>query len=401
MTFGLPVHLAPLSQSTSFGRALHATGLVCLAGAALLAIAFGLPWPALILLPVMVVLLGLLDRRRSTIASLAYLAVGAATVYGYTLQFATAVDLAALTDAFTIAPVKVALVMVGGAGVGAVAGLRWCTAGFLLAEAASAVALAQSGTALFFDQFTALAFLSTAAILLLSWYAAERAKRTTPMLHRAAVDHLMSVMRRRVQVRAAAVTHDTVLSDLAAIALSPAGPMTAALRAQLERSASLIATAELLTDAPTPADQRAGWLGSPLYAAVTEAQALGLDVDVTGDRAASLALEPHRAVALGLAVKQCLVNVIQHSETMDAEVAIHGAAGELLVMVIDTGRGFDGTDVASDRLGLSGSVRARIEDVDGSVRIWSTPGRGTSVVIRLPLAESARSDAPARNEGGR
>jgi signal transduction histidine kinase len=53
-------------------------------------------------------------------------------------------------------------------------------------------------------------------------------------------------------------------------------------------------------------------------------------------------------------------------------------------MVIDTGRGFSEQLVGSDRLGLRQSVRRRIESVGGEVRLWSTPGRGTSILIQVP-----------------
>jgi signal transduction histidine kinase len=56
-------------------------------------------------------------------------------------------------------------------------------------------------------------------------------------------------------------------------------------------------------------------------------------------------------------------------------------------MVIDTGKGFSEEETGSDRLGLRQSVRRRIEAVGGTVQVWSTPGKGTSVMIRVPAGE--------------
>ena len=56
-------------------------------------------------------------------------------------------------------------------------------------------------------------------------------------------------------------------------------------------------------------------------------------------------------------------------------------------MVIDHGVGFDPDGVAGDRLGLRTSVVSRITAHHGSVRIWSTPGSGTSVLISVPGAD--------------
>ena len=41
------------------------------------------------------------------------------------------------------------------------------------------------------------------------------------------------------------------------------------------------------------------------------------------------------------------------------------------------------------RLGLSTAVRARIEAVGGSVRIFAQPGVGTTVLLTVPRAGSA------------
>jgi len=40
-----------------------------------------------------------------------------------------------------------------------------------------------------------------------------------------------------------------------------------------------------------------------------------------------------------------------------------------------------------DRLGLRRSVRDRIESIGGTVQVWSTPGRGTSIVLSVPLLQ--------------
>jgi signal transduction histidine kinase len=46
--------------------------------------------------------------------------------------------------------------------------------------------------------------------------------------------------------------------------------------------------------------------------------------------------------------------------------------------------------VPADRLGLKSSVFGRVEAEGGTVKIWTSPGHGTSVLFTLPLlAESA------------
>src|SRR5690606_8202612 len=84
---------------------------------------------------------------------------------------------------------------------------------------------------------------------------------------------------------------------------------------------------------------------------------------------------------------QCLANVIKHSGVMKAEVAVYGSDSEVSVMIVDDGSGFEVNAVGPDRLGLRASVRRRIEAVGGTVQLWSTPGSGTSVLIRVPVAD--------------
>ena len=60
-------------------------------------------------------------------------------------------------------------------------------------------------------------------------------------------------------------------------------------------------------------------------------------------------------------------------------------------MVIDGGKGFHERETSVDRLGLRQSVRRRIESVGGTVQVWSTPGKGTSVMIRVPASKNAQA----------
>jgi signal transduction histidine kinase len=107
---------------------------------------------------------------------------------------------------------------------------------------------------------------------------------------------------------------------------------------------------------------------------------------VSGDLTVLSRLSREASRALGLAVRQCLANVLQHSGTDRAEVAVYGTESEVTVMVVDSGRGFSESETATDRMGLRHSVRNRVEQADGTVRLWSTPGRGTSVMIRVPAS---------------
>jgi len=113
----------------------------------------------------------------------------------------------------------------------------------------------------------------------------------------------------------------------------------------------------------------------------------GLAVRVSGALAQLAQLAPSRLDALDSAVAQCLVNVVRHAGVSSAEVMIGGGADELTVAVIDTGVGFDESRVPADRIGLRTSIRARVEHEGGTVRLWSKPGVGTTIVLTMPRTE--------------
>jgi signal transduction histidine kinase len=396
MTLGLPPHLAPRAVSRSFISAIHVTAVVCLVGAMVVSLAFQLEWPNLIFWPAvlalvpMLVALYLLDRSPTRFFSVSYLIIGGASVYWYSLTFASQIDLDSFADSITVALPKIALMLVGGAGIGAAAALRCATSGFLVAELASGVAIVQTPQRYGLDEISIAAYLITAMVLVGSWIGQSGARRMQPLLYRAAKEELVAALRHRMELRAAALLHDTLLNHLTVIAESPPGEVAPMLREQIGRDLALLVGEEWLTEAPrADASSDTEWHDSDLYRAVCEARAMGLDVDTTGDTTALLRLEGEKSRELALAVKQCLVNVLAHSGSSDAEVVVYGADDEVLVMVVDTGCGFDTDAIGSDRLGLKTSVHQRIEAVGGTVQVWSTAGRGTSIVIRLPVGPAS------------
>lgn len=180
--------------------------------------------------------------------------------------------------------------------------------------------------------------------------------------------------------RAAAVVHDTVLNDLAVLATTEAGPLGDKLSARLSSTLELLASPDW-AQAPAALGQLAG---GAVQAAVDRARAEGLEVTVVGDTGALGGLEPGVEQALGRAIEQCLSNTLRHANVDEAEVTVLVDDLEVSIMVTDEGEGFDVEAVDEDRLGISGSVRSRIEDAAGRVRIFARPGLGTSVLLTVP-----------------
>jgi len=402
VSLGLPVHLVPHHVRRAYAKAAHIVALVCILTAVFAVIAIQsaqtdrILWPILIAFGVMLAALWQLDRHRTPFYNAAYLAVGGACVYWVSVVAMSEFPGAELSDNFILSMAKVALIMVGGAGVRTITGIAWTVGGGLVAGLATFIATEQTGSTFVIDGTAVAAVVLFSALQVGLTLTRMRGPSAQPNLHRAARDEQLSAMRYRIEVKAAAIMHDTVLNHLAAIANAPAGELQQSLRGQVDRDLEVLVGEEWLLDADGAPDQQAhvDWRTSPLFKVVDESRQLGLEVEVSGDLAAVSRLGVERATAVALATKQCLVNVSRHAGTDRAELVVYGSDREVSVMVIDTGKGFSEEETGSDRLGLRQSVRRRIENVGGSVQVWSTPGKGTSVMIRVPAVDRAGTQTP-------
>ncbi|MBC7517831.1 MAG: ATP-binding protein [Microbacteriaceae bacterium] len=396
MSLGFHAPLVPDRDVAAFSRGLRTAALVLVLGAILsgfsTAGALSLSWrqaPIVILdlvaLLGMVLLLAILKRTASLGLAVLYLTVGAIAVYLTTLAMGES-PRAVFTNLLSLSFVKIALILVSSANGGMRRAQLWCSGGFIIAEVSSALAQLAMGDPYRFDSISFAAYIFIFLVLLLGWFSQGGGLRAQPLFEKAARDELIFDLRHRIELNAAALLHDTILNNLAVIATALPGPLSAKVRAQLALDLETLSGEEWMTPVePLPAIGDDLWRQSPLNQAVFDGRAMGLTVEVTGDLPAVYRVSPEAGVALGLAVKQCLANVALHSGSNWAEVTVHASAEELLVMVVDTGRGFVELEVGADRLGLRTSVRQRIATVGGTVQIWSTPGRGTSVVIRIPI----------------
>lgn len=107
-------------------------------------------------------------------------------------------------------------------------------------------------------------------------------------------------------------------------------------------------------------------------------QAAGLDV---------VRLPAPVETALYRVVQEALTNVLKHAAAKRVSVVLQRTAGQVTAVVEDDGRGFDpDADTPADyRLGVLG-MRERATLVGGTLEVESAPGRGTTVIARIPLA---------------
>ncbi|MEV4759539.1 ATP-binding protein [Micromonospora sp. NPDC049559] len=84
------------------------------------------------------------------------------------------------------------------------------------------------------------------------------------------------------------------------------------------------------------------------------------------------------------AVGEALTNVAKHAGVPEVVVRAELAEGELLISVLDRGRGFDPA-LPRPGVGLARSVREPIEALGGRVAVDSAPGAGTYVELTIPV----------------
>ncbi|QHC67191.1 histidine kinase [Rathayibacter sp. VKM Ac-2759] len=187
----------------------------------------------------------------------------------------------------------------------------------------------------------------------------------------------------------ARLLHDTVLATLTLLAHSGRGVSVDALRQQAAEDAQLLRQLRL-GGAPTPSVS-----GSYQLTSVTSAPApnalenvktrfgrMGLDVNWHGS--GQVVLTGAALDSFVLALAECLENVRRHSGVNCADVTITEDQRTVRAMVTDAGTGFDIDTVPSTKLGFKESVVARLADVGGSTRLFSSPGSGTTVVLEVP-----------------
>lgn len=200
----------------------------------------------------------------------------------------------------------------------------------------------------------------------------------TRQTHEAAARAAAASAGRQEQARLDALIHDAVMGTLyyasrGEEALDPAvRRQSAAALATLE---DLRALSEGGNDAVSPA------VFSSRIRSVALDAGPGLRVEVTDRRDRTVPGEV--AAAFAEATGEAVRNSLEHSGAVGGgRVLVDLTNRRIHVSIEDEGRGFDPRSVAPDRLGITVSIRGRLEAIPGGgARIESQQGRGTRVLL--------------------
>lgn len=247
------------------------------------------------------------------------------------------------------------------------------------------------------DMPPVVASLADASILTLTlaplvwWLFVLPARRLTESRSRL-LDRVLSaqeVERRRI----AADLHDGLGQSLTSVQLRLAAIEEAAaepaMRDRVAATRSVVATAlddirRLVRDTRPPVLDDLGLVAAleNLLADVAGAAGLESSFSCTGDHPVRLPAPLETAVFRS--VQEALTNAVRHADAACVDVTMRRDADAIIVTVADDGGGFD-VAAARQPFGILG-MQERTAALGGDVEITSRPGRGTAVVIRIPLA---------------
>lgn len=97
-------------------------------------------------------------------------------------------------------------------------------------------------------------------------------------------------------------------------------------------------------------------------------------------------LDPRQSIHLVNIVRESISNSLRHGQASEVLVHLKRANGRLQLEVRDDGQGFDRTSIAEDGRGLR-NIADRTKELGGTLNINSAPGRGTSLLVEIPIEE--------------
>lgn len=96
-------------------------------------------------------------------------------------------------------------------------------------------------------------------------------------------------------------------------------------------------------------------------------------------------LSNHLEITIFRIVQELVTNIIKHADATEAQISLTQHDEELNIVVEDNGKGFKvGKLHERDGMGL-GSIERRVEHLEGTMLVDSTPGKGTNIIIDLPI----------------
>jgi signal transduction histidine kinase len=89
------------------------------------------------------------------------------------------------------------------------------------------------------------------------------------------------------------------------------------------------------------------------------------------------------------AIQECINNVIKHSDANNAVIEVKKNEGDIEINISDDGKGFDTNCIYADHDPAKGfgikNISRRVNIINGSFNVNSSPGKGTKININIPF----------------
>lgn len=208
----------------------------------------------------------------------------------------------------------------------------------------------------------------------------------------------LNLAEQRERTRLAAELHDHLAQMLVLVRLrlgqAKVGPLSHSVQmikqAEEVVDESLTYTRNLVAELSPPVLHEFGlftalrWLGEQM-------QRYHLTVTVRIEAPDEVKLPESQAVLVFQSVRELLLNTVKHAGSKRASIVAAGGEGELKIVVVDRGVGFDPITLSSphstamsSKFGLF-SIRQRMEALGGRLELHSQPGEGTRATLVLPI----------------
>lgn len=96
-------------------------------------------------------------------------------------------------------------------------------------------------------------------------------------------------------------------------------------------------------------------------------------------------LENTLEIAIFRTVQELSTNIIKHSQATEATIHLTDHGDSINIMIEDNGVGFDRKNIdTADGMGLQ-NIKKKIVQLGGNLEIDTTPGKGTTIIIDIPV----------------
>mgnify|MGYP000925301538 CR=1 FL=1 len=110
-----------------------------------------------------------------------------------------------------------------------------------------------------------------------------------------------------------------------------------------------------------------------------------LKLTITGE---PVFLDANKELVLFRIVQESLNNIVKHADAVNIHIMLHYLPDELRLRVSDDGKGFDSSASLERGNGLQNMTR-RAQLLQGSCIVESAAGKGTSILIKIPLTNES------------